>query len=92
LQIRGPDSTEIDSGHEKLPGDGHETVVSKEPALVTTRDVVTFVKQRKAPRRGRGVVRLEDPVADIEVCRRGVRSSFASWVMTVIRIVMWNRA
>jgi len=41
------------------------TVVSKEPALVTTRDVVTFVKQQRAPRRGRGVLRLEDGEAGL---------------------------
>src|SRR6188768_2481128 len=35
------------------------TVVSKDPAEVTSRDVVTFLKQQRAPRRG-SVVRLED--------------------------------
>ena len=36
------------------------TVVGKEPADVTTRDVLAFLKHQRSPRRGPGVVRLED--------------------------------
>jgi integrase/recombinase XerD len=36
------------------------TVVGKEPASVTVRDVLAFLKQQRLPRRGEGVVRLED--------------------------------
>lgn len=36
------------------------TVIGKEPAAVTTRDVVAFLQQQRSPRRGAGVVRLED--------------------------------
>jgi integrase/recombinase XerD len=41
------------------------TVVGKEPAAVTARDVLTFLKQQRAPRRGAGVVRLEDGEAGL---------------------------
>jgi len=36
------------------------TVVSKEPAAVTTRDVLAFIEAQRSPRSGRNVVRLED--------------------------------
>ena len=36
------------------------TVVAKEPAEVSTRDVLTFVETQRAPRSGTNVVRLED--------------------------------
>ena len=36
------------------------TVIGKEPAAVTPRDVLGFLKDQRAPRRGVGVVRLED--------------------------------
>lgn len=52
------------------------TVVSKEPALVTTRDVLTFLKQQRAPRRGRGVVRLEDGEAGLSA--RTIKRRLAS--------------
>lgn len=41
------------------------SVVGKEPAAVTTRDVLGFLKQQRAPRRGTGVVRLEDGEAGL---------------------------
>jgi len=41
------------------------TVVGKEPAEVTTRDVLAFLKHQRAPRRGPGVVRLEDGEAGL---------------------------
>lgn len=41
------------------------TVVGKEPADVTTRDVLAFLKHQRAPRRGPGVVRLEDGEAGL---------------------------
>jgi len=41
------------------------TLVSKEPEDVTTRDVLAFLKAQRAPRRGRGVVRLEDGEAGL---------------------------
>ncbi len=41
------------------------TVVRKEPAAVTTRDVLAFLKQQRSPRRGEGVVRLEDGEAGL---------------------------
>ena len=41
------------------------TVISKEPAAVTTRDVLAFLKQQRSPRRGNGVVRLEDGEAGL---------------------------
>ena len=36
------------------------SVVPKEPAAVTSRDVLAFLKAQRAPRRGAEVVRLED--------------------------------
>lgn len=41
------------------------TVVGKEPAAVTTGDVLAFLKQQRSPRRGPGVVRLEDGEAGL---------------------------
>lgn len=44
------------------------SVIGKEPAAVTTRDVVVFLQEQRSPRRGAGVVRLEDGEAG---CQRG---------------------
>lgn len=41
------------------------TVVGKEPAEVTPKDVMAFLKHQRAPRRGPGVVRLEDGEAGL---------------------------
>lgn len=41
------------------------TVVAKPPGEVTTRDVLGFIKDQRAPRRGRGVVRIEDGEAGL---------------------------
>ena len=41
------------------------TEVVKQPADVTTADVLTFIKAQRAPRRGAGVVRLEDGEAGL---------------------------
>lgn len=40
-------------------------VVTKEPAAVTTADVLEFIKAQRAPRRGESVVRLEDGEAGL---------------------------
>jgi integrase/recombinase XerD len=40
-------------------------VVAKEPAAVTTADVLEFIKAQRAPRRGATVVRLEDGEAGL---------------------------
>jgi integrase/recombinase XerD len=40
-------------------------VVAKDPAEVTTADVLAFIKVQRAPRRGAGVVRLEDGEAGL---------------------------
>ena len=40
-------------------------VVAKDPAEVTTADVLAFITQQRAPRRGAGVVRLEDGEAGL---------------------------
>jgi integrase/recombinase XerD len=40
-------------------------VVAKDPAEVTTTDVLAFITQQRAPRRGPGVVRLEDGEAGL---------------------------
>jgi integrase/recombinase XerD len=41
------------------------SVVGKEPGEVTTRDVLEFLRQQRSPRRGPGVVRLEDGEAGL---------------------------
>ena len=41
------------------------TVVGKDPAAVTSRDVLGFLKSQRAPRRGPGVVRIEDGEAGL---------------------------
>ena len=41
------------------------SVVGKEPAEVTTRDVMAFLRDQRAPRRGPGVVRIEDGEAGL---------------------------
>jgi integrase/recombinase XerD len=41
------------------------TVVRREPAAVTTADVLGFIKAQRAPRRGPRVVRLEDGEAGL---------------------------
>ena len=41
------------------------TVVGKEPAAVTTADVLAFIEAQRAPRRGATVVRLEDGEAGL---------------------------
>jgi site-specific recombinase XerD len=51
-------------------------VVAKDPAEVTTADVLAFIKAQRAPRRGPGVVRLEDGEAGLAV--RTIKRRLAS--------------
>lgn len=43
------------------------SIITKEPAAVTTADVFAFIKDQRAPRRGPRVVRLEDGEAGLSV-------------------------
>lgn len=43
------------------------SIITKEPAVVTTADVFAFIKAQRAPRRGPRVVRLEDGEAGLSV-------------------------
>lgn len=52
------------------------TEVVKQPAEVTTADVLGFIKSQRAPRRGRGVVRLEDGEAGLSA--RTIKRRLAS--------------
>ena len=52
------------------------TEVVKQPADVTTADVLGFIKSQRAPRRGRGVVRLEDGEAGLSA--RTIKRRLAS--------------
>ncbi len=48
----------------------------KQPAEVTTADVLAFIKAQRAPRRGAGVVRLEDGEAGLSA--RTIKRRLAS--------------
>ena len=52
------------------------TVIVKQPADITTADVLTFIKAQRAPRRGAGVVRLEDGEAGLSA--RTIKRRLAS--------------
>jgi integrase len=52
------------------------SVVGKEPARVATADVFAFLSAQRAPRRGRGVLRLEDGEAGLAV--RTIKRRLAS--------------
>ena len=52
------------------------TEVVKQPADVTTADVLAFIKSQRAPRRGAGVVRLEDGEAGLSA--RTIKRRLAS--------------
>jgi integrase/recombinase XerD len=52
------------------------TVIAKQPADITTADVLTFIKAQRAPRRGTGVVRLEDGEAGLSA--RTIKRRLAS--------------
>ena len=52
------------------------TEVVKQPADVTTADVLRFIKSQRAPRRGAGVVRLEDGEAGLSA--RTIKRRLAS--------------
>ncbi|WP_300008668.1 tyrosine-type recombinase/integrase [Pseudonocardia sp.] len=52
------------------------TVVRREPAAVTTADVLAFIKAQRAPRRGPRVVRLEDGEAGLSA--RTIKRRLAS--------------
>ncbi|HEY5149334.1 MAG TPA: hypothetical protein VIJ23_05850 [Mycobacterium sp.] len=45
------------------------TVIVKQPSWITTADVLTFIKAQRAPRRGAGVLRLEDGEAGFPLAR-----------------------
>jgi integrase len=51
-------------------------VVAKDPAKVTTADVLAFIKAQRAPRRGPAVVRLEDGESGLAV--RTIKRRLAS--------------
>jgi site-specific recombinase XerD len=52
------------------------TVIVKQPGEVTTADVLEFIKAQRAPRRGAGVVRLEDGEAGLSA--RTIKRRLAS--------------
>ena len=52
------------------------TVIVKQPAEITTADVLTFIKAQRAPRRGAGVLRLEDGEAGLSA--RTIKRRLAS--------------
>jgi len=52
------------------------TFVSKDPALVTTADVLDFIADQRAPRRGANVVRLDD--REVGLSARTVRRRLAT--------------
>jgi hypothetical protein len=52
------------------------TVIVKQPADITTADVLTFIKAQRDPRRGTGVVRLEDGEAGLSA--RTIKRRLAS--------------
>lgn len=60
------------------------TVVGKEPAEVTSRDVLAFLEQQRAPRRGPGVVRLEDGEAGLSARTVKRRLSSVSGLFTYL--------
>src|SRR5215217_9144046 len=51
-------------------------VVAKEPARVSTADVFAFIAAQRAPRRGVGVVRLED--GEVGLSARTIKRRLAS--------------
>ena len=52
------------------------TVIVKQPADITTADVLTFIKAQRTPRRGAGVLRLEDGEAGLSA--RTIKRRLAS--------------
>lgn len=61
-------------------------IVAKEPAAVTARDVLTFLKAQRAPRRGQGVVRLEDGEAGLSSRTIKRRLSSVSGLFEYLRV------
>ncbi len=62
------------------------TVVSKDPGDVTPRDVLVFLKAQRAPRRRRGVVRLEDGEAGLSSRTIKRRLSSLSGLLEDLRV------
>lgn len=62
-------------------------VVGKEPAQVRPRDVLAFLKQQRAPRRGDGVVRLEDGEAGLSArtVKRRITSVSGLFAYLIVR-------
>jgi integrase/recombinase XerD len=62
-------------------------VVAKDPAEVTTADVLAFITAQRAPRRGPGVVRLEDGEAGLaaRTIRRRLASISGLYTYLVVR-------
>jgi site-specific recombinase XerD len=60
------------------------TLVGKEPAQVTAADVFAFMKAQRAPRRGAGVVRLEDGESGLAARTLARRLSSVSGLFTYL--------